>query len=125
MTGRKQRKPLPHAFRKGNPGGPGRPRKTAAEKQRDRLIRTYAKQEAESFKQACENLLPMSLARAQEILERTGTAREGSHIRLLDILADRVHGRPPIAITGAGGGPILASFTQLLTKVDGANTEKL
>lgn len=82
-------------------------------------------QEAKSFKEACENLLPLGLARAQEILERKGKSYAGHHIRVLDQLADRVLGRPPMAITGAGGGPLVVSFEQVLKEIDGSKSEKL
>lgn len=124
MIRRKKRKAPPHAFKKGNPGGPGRPRKNPLQRAIDKEIKDYAKQHAASFKEACENMLPLALARAHEILERKGVRRENAHVRVLDLLADRVHGRPPIAITGPAGGPIAFSFEQLLKQVDGAKGEK-
>ena len=125
MTRRKKRRLNPAAFKKGNPGGPGRPPKNPLQKAIDKEIRDYAKQHAASFKEACENLLPLAVARVHEALERKGKTRENAHLRAMDLLADRVYGRPPQAITGAGGGPLVVSFEQLLKEVDGSKTEKM
>lgn len=111
-------------FKKGNPGGPGRPPKDPVQREIDKQIKLFAKQKAATFIEACEHLLPLGVDRVQEILKRKGAKHATNHIRVLDLLADRAFGRPPMAITGAGGGPIAMSFEALLKDVDGAKNEK-
>lgn len=124
VTRRNKRKVVGIPFKKGWKGGPGRPRLNPLEKAVRKEIKAYAKQQVDTFVEACEKLLPLAVDRTQEILNRKGVKREGSHLRALDLLADRVFGRPPIAITGAGGGPLVVSFEQLLKEVDGSKPEK-
>ena len=124
MTGRTKRKVPGRPFKKGNPGGPGRPPKNPLQKAIDAEIRQYAKQKCATFKEACDSLLPIAVDRVHEALERKGTSHEANHVRILESLSDRVFGRPAQAITGSGGGPMLVAFSQLIGGVDGAKTEK-
>lgn len=91
----------------------------------EKIIKRYAEQNAETFKEACDNLLPKALSRVQKIV-KTAEPKAGAHVhvRALEVLADRVYGKPPQAITGAGGGPLLVSFQQILAGIDGASVEK-
>jgi hypothetical protein len=109
------------------PKSPGRPRSTLSPEERlaRKLTYRYARQRVNTFKEACESLLPIATQRVQEILERKGTKREGSHLRAIEILGDRVYGRPAQAITGANGGPLAVTFTELVGKANGAKDEQL
>lgn len=113
-------------FIKGGAPGPGRKKQTPLGRARGKLVKTFIEQEAESFKEACGNLLPLAMSRVRDVLEKKDKKLSGHHIRATEMLRDSVFGRPPQAITGAGGGPFVATFTQLLgEKVDGARHEKL
>lgn len=105
--------------------GPGRPRKNPIVKAADKIIKAYAKQHADSFLEACEKLLPDATDRISEIVKKKGMAHAGHHIRATELLTDRLYGKPAQAITGAGGGPLLVSFQQVLGHVDGSKKEKI
>jgi hypothetical protein len=94
------------------PKSPGRPK------------RNLPPVEGYDFKANCAQLMPLAMKRVQELLENRRTA-PAIKMRAADFLADRLYGRPPQAITGAGGGPLLVSFTQILSGVDGARHERL
>lgn len=112
-------------FKKGKPPGPGRPRKNPIIVQADKIIKKYAAQQADTFLEACEHLLPKAVERVGEIVEKKGMAHAGHHLRATELLADRLYGKSAQAITGAGGGPLLVSFQQVLGHVDGAKKEKI
>lgn len=113
-------------FTKANPRpGPGRPRKNPIVREAEKIIKAYGKQNADSFLEACEKLLPKAVERVEEALDRKGPAHGPLHLRAMESLSDRLHGRPAQAITGAGGGPLLVSFQQVLGFVDGGKKEKI
>lgn len=112
-------------FRKGAKPGPGRPRQTLAQKAVAKELRRYAKQQAGTFAEACESLLPKAMDRVQEALERKGAKHGPLHVRATEMLRDSVYGRPAQAITGAGGGPLVVSFQQILNKIPDGGGEKI
>jgi hypothetical protein len=112
-------------FRKGAKPGPGRPRKTAVMRATEKIIKRYAEQNAETFKEACDNLLPKALSRVQKIIKaEEPSTGASSQVRAFEALRDSVYGKPPQAITGAGGGPLIQSFIQILNVTDGSKMEK-
>lgn len=76
------------------------------------------------FKADAARLLPLAMKRIERLL-RTRDTESALIVRIAENLADRVHGRPSQSITGANGGPLLLSFTQIVQGVDGAKAEKL
>ena len=112
-------------FRKGAKPGPGRPRKPLVDKLIDREIKRFAKQRANTFIEACESLLPLAVDRVGEALKVRGIKHAPIHLRALESLGDRVYGRPAQAITGAGGGPLVVSFQQILGKIPDGKREKI
>lgn len=112
-------------FQPGCKGGPGRPKKNPIERQAAILIHRYARQKADSFKEACEKLLPLGVDRVQELLQAKGIKNGALHLRAVEMLGDRVYGRPAQALTAGNGSPLLVAFVQVLGGVDGARTEKL
>jgi len=115
-------------FPKGCKPGPGRPKgskKNPIIRETEKIIKRYAKQRADTFLEAVESLMPAAVERVGEVVKRKGAEHAPQHLRALELLADRLYGRPAQAITGAGGGPLLVSFTQVLAGVDGDKKEKL
>lgn len=121
----KKGKPRGVPFKKGKPGGPGRPKETMEQRVAKQEIRRFVRQRAATFLEACDALLPKAIDRVDELLERKGARHQDAHLRALEKLGDRVLGKPPQAITGAGGGPLVVSFQQILAGVDGAKDEKI
>lgn len=115
------------SFVKGGPipKSPGRPPKTPIEKEAHRLVKKYARQRVNTFIEACENLLPIAVDRVEEALRRKGEEHGPLHLRALETLGDRVYGRPAQAITGAGGGPLVVSFQEILAAVPEGKREKI
>ena len=121
-----------HLFKKGQSGNPGgRPKGTVLTPERKEELRVtkevkrYARQRAASFKEALDNILPLSVDRVHEVVKRKGKEHAAEHLRAFELISDRVFGRPPQAITGTGGGPLVIAFSQLLNGVDGSKQEKL
>lgn len=111
-------------FKKGCKPGPGRKKMSRVDKLAAREIRRYAKQKADSFVEACENVLPLAMDRVQEGLAK----KKGDHafaLRVAESMGDRVYGRPAQAITGAGGGPLVVSFQEILAAVPPGKREKI
>lgn len=110
------------SFGPGNPPpkSPGRPRTTAEQKWKWR-IEQAAKRD---YKEECRALLPIATDRIAARLERD-SLKDGDLIRVTEVMRDSVHGKPPQAITGAGGGPLAFSFAQLVASVDGGKTQKI
>lgn len=115
----------PWQFKPGARAGPGRPRKTETEKEAAKVLHRYAKQKADSFKAALDNILPLAVDRVHEIVAKRSLKMAANHLRAFELVSDRVFGKPPQAITGAQGGPLVVSFQQILGKVDGGKRERL
>lgn len=111
-------------FRKGAKAGPGRPKKPLVDKLVDRAIKRFAKQRADTFIEACENVLPMAMERVQEGLAKKRDDPQFA-LSVAEKMGDRVYGRPAQAITGAGGGPLVVSFQEILAAVPEGKREKI
>ncbi len=86
-------------FAPGNNANPrGRPKKGEEEKAA-----------AQAFIEGCKRLLPVALKRCEEIL-RDKESEPAACIRITEMLADRVMGKPAQAITGTDGGPIVLTW---------------
>ena len=109
------RLPTKTSFVKGGfiPKSPGRPRKHPLP-----TLDNY------DIKAECLKLLPRALKECERILKDPSKKSQGLKVRIAEMLADRIYGRPSQAITGAGGGPLVHSFAQILAGVDGAEKEK-
>lgn len=114
------------SFQKGKPKpGPGRPRKTPEQKATEKLQLAYARQNAASFIEACEKLLPRALNKLDKLIDSNcGWRAMAAHIRIVEVLSDRIYGRPAQAITGAHGGPLVVSFVQIIDRIDGGAVER-
>ena len=64
---------------------------------------------AAEFIAGCKRLLPSALARCEKILKDKDSEPQAV-IRITEMLADRVLGKPAQAITGADGGPIVLKW---------------
>ena len=105
---------------KGKPGGPGRPRKTEEEKRAARIRRAAEY----DFKQECLAAMPIATDQLIADLEAK-KLRGGELVRTVEMLRDSTYGKPPQTIQGAGGGPLIATFTGILQTIDVGKTEKL
>lgn len=84
--------PVETRFRPGNPGGPGRPRKTDVMKELDKLLHG----------DGVEGIGPVSKALANKAVEK---ALQGD-FRFYKLICERMYGKTPLTITGADGAPL-------------------
>lgn len=111
----------PTSFSKDKPRpGPGRRKMTEEEKWKARILNA----EKVDFKERCRALLPIATDQLAKRIEK-GKMKDGDVLRATEVLRDSVHGKPAQAITGAGGGPLAFSFSQLVAHIDGAKVEKI
>ena len=100
------------------PKSPGRPRLTQEQKEAHKLKREFARQHADTFRQACESLLPKAVDRVGETLDAVGIENAHAHIRAFEALRDTVHGRPrqttELAVTS-----LPRSFEEMLRGIPG------
>lgn len=76
---------------------------------------------------ACDRLIPIGFATCEKILRTKGNAisRQTLQFQITRFMTERRYGLPITPITGAGGGPLVATFTQIVQQIDGAKVEKL
>ncbi len=122
-------------FTKENPRpGPGRPGYGHPKRIAKEAERKAVEEVAYDLKARLVAILPTVVSNIETIVAqakkkakeaKNADAIDGTlHVRLLDSIGDRLYGKPPQAITGSGGGPLLVSFTQLVDRVDGNKQEK-
>lgn len=109
------------------PKSPGRPPKSPEQKAKEKAERESLRAANFDFKAECARLLPLSMTRMEQVL-RSGNPKNKAwapvYLRIGEFLADRNYGRPAQAITGANGGPLAVSFSQILGAIDGSKGEK-
>lgn len=99
-----------HLFEKGKSGNPGgRPKQS---------------KQLEDFKLSCTRLLPVGMIEIEKLIRARKTPASVK-VRIMEMMSDRVYGRPHQALTGAQGGPIVVSFTEILTAIDGSKVERM
>ncbi len=109
------------SFSKAHPRpGPGRRKMTEEEKRVARIKRAAEY----DYKLECRALLPIATDQLQDELEKK-KFKGVELMRVYETLRDTAHGKPAQTIQGAGGGPLVVSFTQILAQVDGGATEKI
>ena len=77
----------------------------------------------ESFTDGARRLLPLALREMERALNDPDE-ETNIKIRIAESLADRVLGKAAQVVTGAGGGPLEISFTQILVSIDGSRREE-
>lgn len=101
------------SFRKGAKPGPGRPKGSGAPP-----VGNW------DIKGKCAELLPLAFAECEKILRSPLKSREPLKVRIAEMLADRLHGRPSQAIAASVQGPLATSFAELLAGVDGSRHKR-
>ena len=76
------------------------------------------------FKEHCRKLMPLATDQIEEGL-RKKEFRKAELVRVFGELRDSIHGKPAQAITGADGGPLVATFTTMLARINGQKEERL
>ena len=89
-----------------------------------RAVNRAVRELAFDLKAEFAKALPDGVRACAKIL-REKTATPALKVKVTEMMADRLYGRPPMAITGSAGGPLLVSFTQILEGIAGDRQEKL
>lgn len=107
-------------WKKGKPGGPGRPRMTEEEKRKARMQRAIDY----DYKQELRAAMPLAV---DEIIRRLDkrSMKDGDLVRTFGEIRDSLHGKPAQVISGPDGGPLVGTFVAMLGQIDGAKAEKL